>query len=106
MILLDGTKSVRDLQAIFMRQQGSMLVNAEEILELLKNLDQAYLLDSEAFQSAKGGIISEFTGKRIRPSVHSGGKGDRSGCFPFGNNLPCARVAFLPVLAQKKGHVD
>lgn len=72
MALLDGTRSVRDLQTIFMRQQGGVFVGSETILGLLKNLDDTYLLDSEAFRSAKHQIISEFTRKRVRPSCHSG----------------------------------
>jgi MEMO1 family protein len=70
--LLDGSRSITDLQTIFMRQQGGVLVGSEEILGLLNNLDATYLLDSEAFQSAKGKIVADFTNKRIRPASHSG----------------------------------
>ncbi len=72
MTLLDGSRSISDLQTIFMRQQGGVFVGSEEILGLLNNLDATYLLDSEAFQSAKGKIVADFTNKRIRPASHSG----------------------------------
>mgnify|MGYP006425048425 CR=1 FL=1 len=72
MTLLDGSRSISDLQTIFMRQQGGVFVGSEEILGLLNNLDATYLLDSEAFQSAKGEIVADFTNKRVRPASHSG----------------------------------
>ncbi len=72
MTLLDGSHSVRDLQAVFMRQQGGVLVGSEEIMGLLNNLDTAYLLDSETFRSAKEKIVSDFTNGRIRPASHAG----------------------------------
>lgn len=73
MTLLDGSRSVTDLQTIFMRQRGGVFVGSEEILDLLNNLDAAYLLDSEAFRLAKGKIVSEFTHRSVRPASHSGG---------------------------------
>ena len=72
MTLLDGSRSISDLQTLFMRQQGGVFVGSEEILGLLNNLDATYLLDSEAFQSAKGEIVADFTNKRVRPASHSG----------------------------------
>ena len=36
MTLLDGRRSISDLQTIFMRQQGGVFVGSEEILGLLK----------------------------------------------------------------------
>lgn len=72
MTLLDGSRSIRDLQTIFMRRQGGVFVSSEEILGLLQNLDVAYLLDSETFQTVKRQIIDEFTSKRIRPPSHGG----------------------------------
>ncbi len=72
MTLVDGSRSIQELQTIFMRQQGGVLVSSEEILGLLNNLDAVYLLDSENFQTAKHQIVDDFTRKRIRPPAHSG----------------------------------
>jgi len=72
MTLLDGTTTVRDLQMELMRQQGGVLVGADEINGLLALLDESFLLDSERFKSAKGRIIADFTSRRIRPCSHCG----------------------------------
>ena len=72
MTLLDGRRTIRDLQTVFMQEQGGVLVGSDEISGLLHNLDTAYLLDSEAFRSAKSQIVSDFANKRIRPASHSG----------------------------------
>ena len=72
MTLLDGSRSIRDLQTVFMRQQGGVLVGSEEVVGLLKDLDTAYLLDSETFRSARDNIVSDFTNRRTRPTSHSG----------------------------------
>jgi len=72
MTLLDGTTTVRDLQMELMRQQGGVLVGADEINGLLAHLDESFLLDSERFKNAKERIITDFTEQRIRPCSHCG----------------------------------
>ena len=72
MILLDGTRSVKDLQMEMMRQQGGLLVGETEIQRLLSHLNDAFLLNSEAFQKAKAGLVSAFTSQRVRPAAHAG----------------------------------
>ena len=72
MALLDGTKTVRDLQMELMRQRGGILVDSDEVNRLLKKLDAAFLLDSVNFQSAQHKIIADFTVKEVRPCTHCG----------------------------------
>ena len=60
MIMLDGTRDIRGLQMELMRSQGGLLIGADEILKILDNLDDSFLLDSERFRSARNGIIAEL----------------------------------------------
>ena len=72
MALLDGTKTVRDLQMELMRQRGGVLVDSDEVNRLLQKLDAVYLLDSDKFKSAQQKIIADFAAKTVRPCSHCG----------------------------------
>jgi len=72
MALLDGTREVRDIQAALIREQGGVLVGLEEVAGLLKQLDEAYFLDSERFRSTRGKIIEDFSAMGERPCSHCG----------------------------------
>ena len=72
MALLDGTRTVRDIQTVLMREQGGILVGMEEVAGLLKQLDEAYFLDSERFRSARDKIIEDFSALGVRPCSHCG----------------------------------
>jgi AmmeMemoRadiSam system protein B len=72
MTLLDGTKSLRDLQMALMRQKGGILVGSDEVAQLLNKLDEGFLLDSDRFQAARTEIEVGFTSSNIRPCSHSG----------------------------------
>ncbi len=71
--LLNGTNTVRDLQTAFMRQQGGVLVETDEIKGLIAHLDESFLLDSERFREAKERIVADFVSKKVRPCSHRGG---------------------------------
>ncbi len=64
--LLDGTKTIRDLQMELMRQRGGVLVSSDEVASFLSNLDDSHLLDSERYRTAKGEIIAQFSSEKIR----------------------------------------
>ncbi|MFH1992693.1 MAG: AmmeMemoRadiSam system protein B [Pseudomonadota bacterium] len=72
MALLDGTKTIRDLQMELMRQRGGVIVGADEVSDLLKKLDDAFMLDSEKFNKAKYQIEAEFNASTVRPCFHCG----------------------------------
>jgi len=74
--LLDGTKTIRDLQMALMRQRGGVLVASEDVTSLLANLDASYLLDSESYRAAKDNIVAEFSSEKIRR------------CFMCGRSYP------------------
>ena len=72
MILLDGTRTMRDLQMELMRQGGGVLVGMDEVNGLLTNLDVSFILDSETFRMARDQIVADFTTERVRPCSHCG----------------------------------
>lgn len=72
MILLDGTRSLVDLQMLLMRQGGGVLVGRDEVETLITHLDESFLLDSERFRRARAEIVDRFTQQSIRPCSHCG----------------------------------
>jgi AmmeMemoRadiSam system protein B len=72
MTLLDGNKTLRDLQMEMMRLKGGVLVGADEVKKVLAKLDDSFLLDSDRFKREKQQIVSEFTAKKTRPCSHCG----------------------------------
>jgi len=66
MVILDGAHSLRDVQIELMRHQGGRLVSMEEVEELVKQLDNSFLLDSPRYRDAKREIVDRFTAQRIR----------------------------------------
>ena len=72
MALLNGSRSVRDLQTELMKQGGGLQVDTDEINKILLHLDESFLLDSERFKSARDDIITRFTSEKVRPCSHCG----------------------------------
>lgn len=72
MTLLDGATTLRDLQMELMRQQGGVLVGADEVRSIVAHLDESFLLDSERFKRARNEIVDNFTSKKVRPCSHCG----------------------------------
>lgn len=70
--LLDGTKTVRDLQAELMRQKGGILVDLHEVEDKLTKLDDAFLLDSDKFKRTKNKINADFISSKIRRCILDG----------------------------------
>lgn len=72
MALLDGTRTIRDLQMELMRQRGGVLVSSDEVMSFMANLDASYLLDSERYREAKGRMVAQFSSQKIRPPALCG----------------------------------
>jgi AmmeMemoRadiSam system protein B len=72
MTLLDGTRSLRDIQMVLMQQQGGVLVSTDEVMYLLAHLDEAFLLDSKRFRGARDRIMKDFESRSVRPCSHCG----------------------------------
>jgi AmmeMemoRadiSam system protein B len=70
--MLDGRKTIRDLQIELMRQRGGVLVGSDEVIDYIHKLDEIYLLESEHFNIARDKIIMEFGAQEHRPCVLCG----------------------------------
>ena len=70
--LLDGTRSVVDLQTILMRERGGALVSSEEISGLLSHLDASFLLNSAVFRRKKQEIVDRFYREPVRRARFAG----------------------------------
>lgn len=64
--LFDGERSITDIQVEFMRRFGK-LIYREKIYELIEQLEQHYLLESERFWNAQKGIVADFKKASLRP---------------------------------------
>jgi AmmeMemoRadiSam system protein B len=76
LVLLDGTRTIRDLQMELMQQRGGVLVTSDEVIDLLVGLDASFLLDSEKYRLVRDKIIDDFSSKQIRD------------CFLCGRSYP------------------
>jgi AmmeMemoRadiSam system protein B len=72
MALLDGNRTLRDLQADLIRQRGGVLVSHDEVIELIRHLDDSFILDSKRFRSAKEEMERAFAASKLRPCSHCG----------------------------------
>jgi AmmeMemoRadiSam system protein B len=69
--LFDGQHSVVDIQVEYMRQFGKLLYR-EKIQELIDQMDEHFLLDSERFRQMEKKIIETFKNTPIRPMALAG----------------------------------
>jgi AmmeMemoRadiSam system protein B len=71
--LMDGTRTLRDIQAEFMRASGEM-VYIERIEELVRVMDENLLLEGERYDSHVKGLRDEYCNSPVR-KAHLAGKG-------------------------------
>jgi len=64
--LFDGQHSITDIQVEFMRRFGE-LIYREKIYEIIGQLEQHYLLESERFWNAQNQIMADFKKATLRP---------------------------------------
>ncbi|HUT02414.1 MAG TPA: AmmeMemoRadiSam system protein B [bacterium] len=69
--MFDGSNSVVDIQAAYMRRTGSLLYS-DKVKELVKRLDEAHMLQSASFELYKNGVEDEFIAAEVRRSFHAG----------------------------------
>ena len=70
--LLDGTRTVQNIQLFFMRQQGGLLVSSDSIRKRLEKYDSMFLLDSDLYREAKNKIFEKFSRQDIRRAFLAG----------------------------------
>jgi AmmeMemoRadiSam system protein B len=69
--LMDGRRSMLDIQALLTQQRG-MLVFSDEIKEIVERLDDAYLLESDRFREAYRRKVVEYRERPFREASHAG----------------------------------
>lgn len=69
--MMDGSKSLRDIQAEFFRKTGEIL-EFERLEEVVRQLDQFRYLESPSFRSYHEELVAQFRSASVRPAVHAG----------------------------------
>lgn len=72
---LDGTRSLIDIQADYMRRFGRMLFS-DELAKLLAQLDEAMLLDGPRFRAHMAQVERRYRESPVRAAIHADGVGD------------------------------
>lgn len=70
--LLDGKRTLRDIQYELICLKQGVLVSLDEVEKLLAQLDDAFLLESERYQREKERIIAEYSLLDARAASHAG----------------------------------
>ncbi|MGB7296983.1 MAG: AmmeMemoRadiSam system protein B [Candidatus Aminicenantales bacterium] len=70
--LIDGTRTVRDIQVELVRMKNGLLVDALSIGLLIRKLDEALLLQSERYLSHKGKVLTDYLRQEVRTSSQGG----------------------------------
>jgi AmmeMemoRadiSam system protein B len=70
--LLDGRRTLRDLQLEFIRRRGGLIVDSSKLERLVRQLDAAGLLDSPAHEARKKKMLSEYQKLEVREPSHAG----------------------------------
>jgi MEMO1 family protein len=69
--MMDGSNSLRDIQAAFFRQTSELLP-LDALRSLVNQLDEAHYLDSPAFRQFYDSLVKEFRSAPSRPACHAG----------------------------------
>ncbi|UCC38236.1 MAG: AmmeMemoRadiSam system protein B [Candidatus Aminicenantes bacterium] len=72
MSLIDGKRTIRDIQIELMRQKRGAFVSSDDVKGLLSELDSVFILDSENYRQQKNRIISEYSLLEVRKACHAG----------------------------------
>lgn len=69
--LFDGRHSLLDIQAAYARGTGRLLFR-EQVLEIVRSLDQQFLLESPGFAARRAGVEAAFLRAPVRPPFLAG----------------------------------
>lgn len=64
--LIDGKKSVRDLQLELIRINNGYFIGSEVVSDLLANLDSSFLLESDHYLREREKIVKDFVQDKVR----------------------------------------
>ena len=69
--LCDGTRSLRDLQAAYVRRFGD-IITSDQIAAIVGEFDSKLLLDNDTFRSYRGRLDEEYLSLPNRPMISAG----------------------------------
>lgn len=69
--LLDGTRTLGDLQAEVMRRHGALVYRAQ-LAGLVETLDQHLFLESPRFETERVRLARDFAASPVRSAIHAG----------------------------------
>ena len=70
--LIDGQRSIRDIQVALIRRRGGMMVTLESVGRLMEELDDAFLLQSERYLRERERVFDEYRRLEVRAAVLAG----------------------------------
>ncbi len=70
--LLDGRRTVRDLQVELVRSRGGQLVDSALLEQIIRQLDSAGLLQSPGYEAKKKRLLAEYGRLKVREPSHAG----------------------------------
>jgi len=91
----DGTRTVREAQLTYVRRFGS-LITTDRINDLLTQLDEALLLDTERFRAFAAQVEADFRARPTRPMAHAGRSYDETAAAFIQTWQPRLEAARLP----------
>jgi AmmeMemoRadiSam system protein B len=70
--LIDGRRTVRDIQIEIVRLKRGVLVDCELIERIIAELESSFLLQSRQYQKEKGRLLEEYARLEVREASHAG----------------------------------
>jgi len=70
--LIDGKRGIRDIQLALMRMHGGVFIGAEDVENMISQLDKVFLIDSDHYQREKQRIIKEYAKRKTRKAALAG----------------------------------
>ena len=70
--LIDGARTIRDIQLELVRRKNGVLVEAEAVARLVRQLDSAFLLESGRYISEKERTLADYLKLETRAAAHAG----------------------------------
>lgn len=109
--LMDGERSLADLETEITALQGGRPVSREDILSVLTELGEAGLLDTPRYQTAKAEAAAAFAARTVREAVFAGQAYPDAPPLlaPYLDAMLCADTAACPagpVIAVIAPHID
>jgi MEMO1 family protein len=70
--LLDGRRTLRDIQETIVRLRGGALVTTDEVRGWLDELDAAFVLDGPRYRAARAKLAADYARRRVRGAALAG----------------------------------